>query len=517
MNASKPRILSARLGLVALYFFLAAAAAMKIAAHERATSQLIGQIAAKQDLNAVTNMDVNLNPGRMGVVTSFLLKITNKNFTNQAKAQAMQRGIVAMIGQLQQEISASAIACLALLLASVLFLAASRFWPGPDRGTPERLIYDLLAVSLVFFVIGIYCPVLTASVKGQHVLVGGFVIETDSKGIISTVRTLFHSGNWMISALLAGFSIGIPIFKGLAVLVTLLQTSAAKRERVGRLLEAIGKWSLTDVVVAAVLLAIFSLNAIKSADGGVTAVPRFALGFFIGYCILAAFTSHLLRRSADRRTRERVVPARIGAAAAVSALALAGGVLFGRDVSLNLLHESAVIRDTALIKLVRTNTEVLEGKFDTRPGHTVELPFTVPFRGTIAVVATAHGKTPIDVAVLGAEGTDQAQPKELSKHFPEEKTASYRHAGRCPPAATRSCSGTMAARARPCSSRSASNPEPPPARTLPPCPAPHVLPPLPLPPLPAPPRCFLPPGSPRNHPRPPSQRPIVPPRPSRPA
>jgi len=430
MHVSKPRVLSARLGLIALYFFLAAAAAMKIAAHERATSGLIGQIAAKQDLNAITNMDVNLNPGRMGVVTSFLLKITNKNFTNEAKAQAMQREIVDLITRLQQEISASAIACLALLGASVVFLVVSRFWPGPSRGTPERQIYDLLAVSLIFFVVGIWCPVLTASVKGQHMLVGGFVIETDSKGIVSTVRTLFHSGNWMISALLAGFSIGIPIFKGIAVLVTLLQTSAAKRERVGRLLEMIGKWSLTDVVVAAVLLAVFSLNAIKSADGGVTAVPRFALGFFIGYCILAAFTSSLLRRSARQRTRERVAFPRIAAAATVSALALAGGVLFGRDVSLNLLHESDAIRDTALIKLVRTNTEVLEGKFTTHPGRPVELPFTVPFRGTVAVMATSHGKTPIDVAIVSGEGGDH--DRELAKHFPEEKTASYRHAGDLP-------------------------------------------------------------------------------------
>ncbi len=436
MNASNPRILSGRLGLVALYLFLAAAAGMKIAAHERATSTLIREIAAKHDLNAITYMDVNLNPGRMGVVTSFLLKVTNKNFTNQAKAEAMQREIVGMIGRLQLEISASATACLALLLVSVAFLAGSRLWPGPGRGTAERQIYDLLAVSLVFFAIGISCPVLTAAVKGQHMLVGGFVIETDSKGIVTTVRTLFHSGNWMISALLAGFSIGIPIFKGGAVLVTLLQTSTAQREKVGRLLEAIGKWSLTDVVVAAVLLAVFSLNAIKSADGGVTAVPRFALGFFIAYCVLAAVTSGLLRRSAKERTRERVSRGRIAAAAAVSALALGGGVLFGRGVSLNLLNEGAIIRDTALIKLVRTNTELLEGKFTTRPGRPLELPFAVPFHGTIAIVATVHGKTPVDVSLLSDEagqGKTPGSPPDPLKGFPEQKTLSYRHAGTVPP------------------------------------------------------------------------------------
>jgi len=432
MNAPKSRLPSRRLVLVALYFLVAAAAGMKISMHERAASALINQIAREQDLNNITNMDVNLNPGRMGVVTSFLLKITNKNFTNEAKAAAMRREIVEAISRLQQEIYASAAACIVLLLSSLLFLACSRFWPGTGRGTPERQIYDLLAVSLIFFAVGISCPVLTASVKGQHMLVGGFVIETDSKGIVSTVLTLFRSGNWMISSLLAGFSIGIPIFKGVAVLLTLLQPSAAKRERVGRLLEAIGKWSLTDVVVAAVLLAVFSLNAIKSADGGVSAVPRFALGFFIGYCILAAFTSSLLRRSAKHRTRERVSSGRIAITATVLALALAGGGLVGRRGSFHLLHPGETAVDPALIRLVRTNTELLEGKVTARPGHADRLPFTVPFKGTIAITATVHGGATISISIVSGEADGHSQPKELPKKFPEEKTASYRHAGELP-------------------------------------------------------------------------------------
>jgi hypothetical protein len=437
MSKIKSPILSGRLVLIAFYFLIAGAAGMQIAAHERATSRLIREIAAKQDLNNVTNMDVNLNPGRMGVVTSFLLKITNKNFTNQAKAAAVRRGIDDMIGQLQEEISASGAACLALLLASVLFLVASRFWPGASRGTPERQIYDLLAVSLIFFVIGIFCPVLTASVKGQQMLVGGFVIETDSKGIVSTVVTLFRSGNWMISALLAGFSIGIPIFKGLAVLVTLLQPSAAQREKVGRWLEIIGKWSLTDVVVAAVFLAIFSLNAIKSADGGVTAVPRFALGFFIGYCILAAFTSSLLRRSAQHRTRERVSPARIAVTAAVLGAALAGRLLLGRRTRLDLPHPEGVVSDSALIKLVRTNNELIEGKFTVRTDRPEVLPFTVPFHGTIGIAATVHGKSALTFAIVASAG-DERDPAAAAasppvKEFPVEKTSSYRHAGKIPP------------------------------------------------------------------------------------
>ena len=353
MTPRPQRWSSAHLAFVAIYFFAAGLAGIKIARHEREISRLIDQVAARQDLNSVTNMDVNLNPGRMGKVTSFLLKISNRNITNTAKATANRQEILDQMGSLNREIFASTEACAALIGASVLFLLASRWRQGPAGWTRERKIYDLLAVSLPFFVVGISCPVLTAAVRGQHMLIGAFVIETSSKGIVTTVISLFRSGNGIIGALLAGFSIGIPVFKGVAVISSMLQPSAAKRARIGRYLEIIGKWSLTDVVVAAVLLAVFSLNAIKQPDGGVSAAPRFALGFFIGYCFLAAVTSNLLRRSAKDPAPAPVSGRRVAATGAILTLALGIGMVAGLHTTFHLLPQEDRLTDTAVSNLVR--------------------------------------------------------------------------------------------------------------------------------------------------------------------
>jgi hypothetical protein len=427
MRPPRPRLLSAHLVLIAAYFFIGGAAATRIFLHERTCSRLINQIADQQDLNHVTNMDVNLNPGKIGVITSFLLKVTNKNFTNEAKAKAAQQEMLDLITRLEQESFASTTACLALIAATAVFLAASRWWPGAGPRTPERQIFDLLAVSLVFFVLGISSPVMTAAVKGEHMLIGGFVIETDSKGIVSTVVTLAQSGNWIIAALLTGFSIGIPIFKGVAVLATVRQHSAAKRARIGRLLEAIGKWSLTDVVVAAVILGIFSLNAIKKADGGVSAVPRVALGFFIAYCVLAAVTSSLLRRSAKHPAAPGQSGGQEAAAAALLTLALAAGIGAGFR-SYPILRSTDAVTDAAVIKLVRTHAELLEDKFKTAPGQDTVIPFEVPFAATLTVDLKLSGSHPLLVAVIPDDGRPVEAAPAPAGAFPLEETLSYQHA-----------------------------------------------------------------------------------------
>ncbi len=288
--------------LIAVYLFLAGAAAVKVGIHEFRSSAIIDQIAAKEDLNSVTSMDVALNERKMNFFVQYMLKLVNPKKTTTAEArQNQQERPHPDQGPEEAEFLASADASLALLGLTLMFL----FVAGGGEGSPaeinQRKIYALLSVSLIFFAIGIICPVLTAVVKGEHALIGGFIIQTTSKGIVSTVVTLFKSGDWIIGVLLTGFSICIPIFKGVATLAVCHGRSDEQRRKTGRLLEAIGKWALTDVLVAAVLLGCFSLNALHEDSGGIVAVPRFAFGFFVLYCVLAARTWLICSGARSRR------------------------------------------------------------------------------------------------------------------------------------------------------------------------------------------------------------------------
>src|SRR5665213_1775944 len=344
--------------LIAVYLFVAAAAAMKVGIHEIRSSKIIDQIAAKEDLNSVTSMDVALNERKMNFFVQYMLKLVNPKKTTTAEATQNQQDIFTLIRDLKSEFLGSADASLALLGFTLIFL----FVAGGGEGSPAeinlRKIHALLAVSLIFFALGIFLPVLTAVVKGEHALIGGFIIQTTSKGIVSTVVTLFKSGNWVIGVLLTGFSICIPIFKGVATLVACGTGSSEKRTRLGRLLEAVGKWALTDVLVAAVLLGCFSLNALHEDSGGIVAVPRFAFGFFVLYCILAARTAYLLRR-AVKAPAPAGTPGR-GPLAAPLALggALLAGAAFGYFVFDNFAYAHE-LGDLAVVKLVRSHEDVL--------------------------------------------------------------------------------------------------------------------------------------------------------------
>jgi paraquat-inducible protein A len=365
MKAPRPRWFSHSVLLVAAYFFLAGAAGVKIAVHEAQSSRLIERIAAREDLNGVVAVDQYEGAKRLGFVLSSVLRLINPSGSTAAQVAAGQREVVVMTAELQQEFVGSLQASLVLVAFSALFLLGALAPGGDPAEAAERRIYALLSVSVVFFVIGISLPVLTAVVRGEHRIIGGFIIQTASKGIVSTVLTLWRSGNWIIGVLLAGFSIGIPIFKGVAVVIALAQPTGRARATTGRWLEAIGRWSLTDVLVAAILLSCFSLNAFRETDGGVFAAPRFAFGFFVAYCILASVTSNLLKRADKLVGDRRPSVARAAANAALLVVALGAGALTGFFG----LANSSYVREAAhssVLKLVQPHAPPSGAK--TKPG-----------------------------------------------------------------------------------------------------------------------------------------------------
>jgi hypothetical protein len=166
----------------------------------------------------------------------------------------------------------------------------------------------------------------------------------------------------------------------------------------------------------------------------VTAVPRFALGFFIAYCVLAAFTSALLRRSAKRPAAERLPGGSKAAAVLLLPLALAAGIGAGLHGSFHLLNPTDEVADATLIKLVQTHQELLQDKFKAGPGHPAVIPFEVPFRAALNVDLRLKEGIPLLVSVVPNDGraVDAVPPPEPVRAFPIEETRSYHHTASVP-------------------------------------------------------------------------------------
>ncbi|MCK7474155.1 MAG: paraquat-inducible protein A [Rhodopseudomonas palustris] len=99
--------------------------------------------------------------------------------------------------------------------------------------------------------------------------------------IMSGVIYFVQEGSWPIAAVIFIASVFVPLMK-LAILVYLLvsvqRRSTARlrdRARLYRITEAVGRWSMVDIFVVTILVALVNLGALASIQAG-PAAPFFA-------------------------------------------------------------------------------------------------------------------------------------------------------------------------------------------------------------------------------------------------
>jgi len=101
---------------------------------------------------------------------------------------------------------------------------------------------------------------------------------TQSDTIMSGVIYFIHSGSWEIAAVIFIASVFVPLIK-LLILVTLLISVQFRshwrpkdRTMLYRLTEAVGRWSMLDVYVVTILVALVKLGAVATIEAGPAAV-----------------------------------------------------------------------------------------------------------------------------------------------------------------------------------------------------------------------------------------------------
>ena len=79
---------------------------------------------------------------------------------------------------------------------------------------------------------------------------------------MSSIATLYASGEVLLAVLIAAFSIAFPITKYLTMLVALLSSAEPKESGAFKLVKSLGKWSMLDVFVVALLIVMARINAV---------------------------------------------------------------------------------------------------------------------------------------------------------------------------------------------------------------------------------------------------------------
>ena len=209
--------------------------------------------------------------------------------------------IEAIIASAQYHESRAYLASWILLGTSILFVfikIVPWFRPGKPLFT-RKLLAHLLGVALVFLVVGLLAPILSLVAYTDVALLGKVVFKYESKGVITTVSELIHSGNVFIAGVLFTFSVVTPVIKHIFALMAILASQAAVRRKYVHFLSLIGKWSMADVMVVAVLLSFF----VSGKEGFSDSWLGSGLYFFTGYCVLSLVAIQLITHLRDEEPR----------------------------------------------------------------------------------------------------------------------------------------------------------------------------------------------------------------------
>lgn len=184
-----------------------------------------------------------------------------------------------------------------LLCLTVIFGVTAWQMSRRDRRW-QPFVADLIAIALIFLGVGLIAPILSLKAYATVPVVGEVILKYEVKSVVTTIGTLAGSHNLPVAVLVAAFSIVTPVAK-LLVAVSVLQRRWPEWHRRGlAFMNAVGKWSMTDVFVVAVLVAYFA----ASGDEFSEAHLGVGLYFFAAYCLISQIATQLLVRTFEAET-----------------------------------------------------------------------------------------------------------------------------------------------------------------------------------------------------------------------
>lgn len=151
----------------------------------------------------------------------------------------------------------------------------------------------------------IAAAILYAPANLLPIMVTDTLFGTQSDTIMSGVAYLWHTGSWPLALIVFIASIAVPLMKLGALLLLAVSVQwrlpwdPLSRTRLYRLVELVGKWSMVDIFVIALMVALVQLKVIATINAGPAAL---AFGAVVVLTMLSAmsFDPRLIWDAADK-------------------------------------------------------------------------------------------------------------------------------------------------------------------------------------------------------------------------
>jgi len=143
-------------------------------------------------------------------------------------------------------------------------------------------------LARAFLVLGVICLPLGLTLPVMETT--RLWVFKDSYSLTSSVKALLDSGEWGLGLTIAFFSMLTPALKALVLGVLHMRPSGGAAGWLARWTDRLGKWSLTDVLVVAILIVLWS------GAGSMTIVSQPGLWFFAASAVSLMLASGLIVR-----------------------------------------------------------------------------------------------------------------------------------------------------------------------------------------------------------------------------
>ncbi|MCP3979446.1 MAG: paraquat-inducible protein A [bacterium] len=156
--------------------------------------------------------------------------------------------------------------------------------------TRNTVALILILVSFAILVPGLMQPLITISASMEFLGVPQEIYK-DTRSILQTIENLHNSGNDFVAGLILLFSVLVPIFKGILLIVVLAMREPHRKYRIFTFVRNISKWSMADVFVVGVYVAFLASKATDALD----AEMHSGFYFFTFYCIVSLIALQFMR------------------------------------------------------------------------------------------------------------------------------------------------------------------------------------------------------------------------------
>jgi hypothetical protein len=163
-------------------------------------------------------------------------------------------------------------------------------------GKNKALLLTLILLSVIALIAGWFSPILAITAYQDIPMLGNTIFQYESKSIITALAKIMDNQQYAIAIIILLFTIITPIIKTLILISISYKEKLHLSSKSLSMLSNIGKWSMLDVFVVAIVVTYFSMKSSGQTDASL----QIGVYFFSIYVLLSMICTFIISFKQNR-------------------------------------------------------------------------------------------------------------------------------------------------------------------------------------------------------------------------